>query len=169
MKIEKKNSYQQGYQKASVIVFVLILVVVIGIVVVAVIKSNKPDAVVDQEDEVAVDKEHTVTGLKIPVEVNTYIGKVLEIGRDKLIISAMSHNNNLYQDEELEILIDANTVITKYGLPKEISANTERVTSTEVESNFDELEIGDTVQVFSAENIRWRTVFKASKIKLMGI
>lgn len=116
-----------------------------------------------KEEEV----ERTVTGVKIPEEVYAYNGLVVAVNSQSLFIKALSHNNYLQEDQDLEVLFDDEAQFIRRTLPKSIPADVKTVFAKEAEIAYNAIKVGDMVEVYSRETIKDKTKFKADVIKVL--
>lgn len=111
--------------------------------------------------------ERTVTGIKIPVEIYAYNGVVTAVDAQSLFIKALSHNNYLQTDQDLEVLFDDETQFIRRALPKAIPADVKTVVAKEELIASDVVKAGDQIEVYSRENIKDKIKFKAAVVKVL--
>lgn len=108
----------------------------------------------------------------LPDEFFSYVGTIIEIGKDKIIISVSANGNYLSQDSEFRVRVDEETDYIKVGIPKTLSG-VEPGESGElferVKISKDDLEAGDRVVVIADENIKGKPEFRAMKVEVQEI
>lgn len=171
---QENKEKKQGFLNVRLVTLILILITLTGIVITALIKlpnvrfSGSKDLSKETSEDLPIDKEHNTAGLLIPEEVYVFIGTVSKIGTDSIVINAPAHSNYLFQDEELQVLIDENTSIIKYILPNKVPAKTQVINTQQEEISISDIRIGDQVEVHSKDNLKGQLVFKANLIKVKG-
>ena len=111
--------------------------------------------------------EYTTAGLLIPPNVHMYNGTVREVGNSYIVMYAASHNNYLKEDTALRIFFDKNTRFSKLTVPKIITEEVPPPHTQEIPMRKEEIELGRTVMVYSAQNLRDHREFRVDAVVMV--
>ncbi|HPI66963.1 MAG TPA: hypothetical protein PKZ16_00190 [bacterium] len=114
-------------------------------------------------------KLETAPSKNIPATVHSFVGKITEVGADYLALEAAADRNYLLQNSALVIKLSSQTEFKKIIIPQKITGNAENDQIQTQNINKNELKVGQTVVVYSRDNLKNQTTFTADRIELQVI
>lgn len=150
--------------RSIVIIFLVIIAVFGGLYFISSRKLLPPSwrRIFEKEEP----PTYTSLGVEIPKKVYAYNGIVEDIGADYFAIRASSSNNYLESDTLLKVFFNAETKFVKYSLARGVSEETKIIEAKIEEIAFDDVLVGDTVEVFTRAGEK-EPSFIADRIKVI--
>ena len=121
-----------------------------------------PNVVIEEPVEVI---PTTTTGLLIPETVHSYTGTVSEVGEDHVILLLSSNENYVEEDMYVRVVVGDTTEVLQLTFPEVIPEGAVRVDTESSSITLQEIEKGDTLEVYSSENIVGKRSFEAKRIQ----
>ena len=147
---------------------------VVGIIALIIIAIITYQAVISQEEINKTARDMTEEAVGKPTQnITSYVGEVQEKGDDYIIINVPAQNNPISKDKVVKVIVDANTEVMVSIIPKKIDATQppeeiQKLFKTE-NASFKDIEVGDTVLVFSSVNIAGKSEFAANRINIRRV
>jgi len=114
--------------------------------------------------------EQTGNQPAVPNEVYSYVGEVTNVGNGDITVLAKPTVNYLTKETTLTVKITDQTQIVRRTIPKTLPKNGDTANLFKQETiKASDLAKGDQVTVVSADNIKDKTDFTASRIEVLNI
>ncbi len=147
---------------------------VVGIIALIIIAILTYQAVISQEEINKTARDMTEKAVDKPTQnITSYVGEVQEKGDDYIIINVPAQNNPISKDKVVKVIVDTNTEVMVSIIPKKIDATQppeeiQKLFKTQ-NASFKDIEVGDTVLVFSSINIAGKSEFAANRINIRRV
>ncbi len=102
----------------------------------------------------------------LPTVVNSYIGEITVIDGEIIVIKATANKNYLTQNSLLTIKVVANTEISALEFPTILDSDPTKIQPMKKNLALKDLKVGQTIVVFSQNNIKNQETFIADLIQL---
>lgn len=149
-------------------IFVAALIILLVIVGVAYKLMSKDEGfgVFNEENRAA------ENGDGLPNEFYSYVGEIVEIGENKIVIDAKASDNYLTKDSRFNVAVSEETRYTKLGMNEKedrLKPGESGEMFSRVEASFDDFKVGDKVTVIAFENIKGKAEFTAKQVELNAL
>ncbi len=142
---------------------ILVAAAITGYLILNNLNKSNPSKELNQPNQSS-DQESTKQTKKTE-PVHTYVGEIVKISGNSLLIKAPATNNRLEKDTILNVKFDENTYFFGLKFPKKIS-ETEKNKLTRSKIKADDLQLGQKAVVTSLEDISQKTIFLAHRIDI---
>ena len=155
----QKKSFNPRIPIWLIIIIVIIALAVVGFVVYKeCVKSHReapPSFVVEQD--------------ALPTEVHSYVGKIVKITNDRLVIQADAQKNYLLKNTLLTVKFNQTTEFVNLIIPKQLTGDAEKDKIKQEIISAEDIKINDTIVVSSSENIKNKILFTAERVEVQFI